>query len=389
MNPLQPRALRLLALSYDIDAAIASIRLTEPLRALALAQGHALRLCSFHQATRADLAWADVAIVQRPTGARVQRLVERLCAYGTPWIGELDDLLTDVPPFLIHHRDLRAGAEALVRTLRQASAVTVPVERLACALQERLGPSAPVQHLVPNYAPPPRAHQAVHDASRAPRATLLLASSDTVRVDFVVPALRALTREPGLQVLAIGALAPRLAEAGIAVQSHPVLPRPAFLDLLAACVNPIGLIPLDDSAFSQCKSPIKFFDYAVAGVPTLCSRVSPYIEVVDDGRTGRLIDNDSQAWSTAVLELVHSPARRVAMVQAATAEVIEHHNMAQTVACWQAAISSVLRAAPTRQAHTLSMTDRALNAGERLIARLRDLNRLRMRKRRKSSGQLP
>lgn len=386
MSPAAVGALRLLALSADIDSTIAAIRLTEPLGALAQAQGHSLRALSFHQATRADLAWADVTIMQRPTGARAQRLVERLHTIGTPWVCDLDDLLTDVPTFSSHHRALRDGSDALIYTLRRASAITVPVAPLAQALERRLGPAAPPLHRVPNHAPEARAQQAVHDGRRSPRATLVVASSDTVRVDFIVPALRALAQEPGFQVLAIGPIAGPLADAGIALQSRPLLARTAFLDLLAACVNPIGLIPLDDSLFSQCKSPIKFFDYAVAGVPALCSRVSPYVEVVDDGRTGRLIENDPLLWQDAVLELAHSPAKRVAMVRAAAAAVAEHHNLALTIMSWQSVLSSVDRATPARQKYTLSLADRLLDAGERALVRLRDLNRSRMRRRRKAQN---
>ena len=389
MTPVGTAALRLLALSADIDSTIAAIRLLEPLGALALAQGHLLRARSFHQATRADLAWADVAIVQRPTGVRAQRLVERLCAIGTPWVCDLDDLLTDVPAFSTHHTALRDGAQALVGTLRRASAITVPVAPLAQALERRLGSAGPPMHTVPNHAPPLRAQQAVHDDSVAPRATLVVASSDTVRVDFIVPALRALAREPGFQVLAIGPIAATLAAAGIAVQPRPLMARAAFLDLLVACVNPIGWIPLDDSLFSQCKSPIKFFDYAVAGVPALCSRVSPYIEVVDDGRTGRLIENDPLLWQAAALELAHSAAKRAAMVRAAAAAVAEHHNLALSVMCWQAVLSSVDRAATARHGHSLSMVDRLFDVGERTFARLRDLNRSRMRRRQKSQTKAP
>jgi hypothetical protein len=382
------RPLHLLALSTDIDATIASIRVTEPLSALARGQGHALRLRSFHQVTRGDVAWADVAIVQRPTGARAQRLVERLRNSATPCICDIDDLLTDVPAFSAHYRLLRDSADALVRTLRLASAITVPVAKLAQNLDLRLGPAAPPLHTVPNYAPPPRAQQAVHD-DRAPHATLVVASSDTVRVDFIVPALRKLAREPGFRILAIGPIATPLTQAGIAVQSQPLMPRAAFLNLLATCVNPIGLIPLDDSLFSQCKSPIKFFDYAVAGVPVLCSRVSPYIEVVDDGRTGRLVENDPRRWHAVVLELAQSAAKRVEMAQSAATAVAEHHSLAQTIVRWRVVLSSVEPATPFRSEATLSTIDRLLDAGERTLVRLRDMNRSRKRRRRQLRSEPP
>lgn len=174
-------------------------------------------------------------------------MVERLHAIGTPWVCDLDELLTDVPAFSTHHFALRGGADL-----------------------------------------------AVHDDSLEPCATLVVASSDTVLIDFVVWALRALARKPGLQILAIGPIHARLTT-GFAVQSRPLLTRTLFQNLLAACVNPIGLIPLDDSAFSSGKSPIEVLDYALAAMPALWSRVSSYVEVVDDGRRGQPVKNDQQA----------------------------------------------------------------------------------------------
>jgi O-antigen biosynthesis protein len=389
MTAAGARPLRLLALSTDIDATIASIRLVEPLAALARAQGHSLRLRSFHQATRADLAWADAAVVQRPTGARAQALVARLQAIRTPCICDIDDLLTDTPEFSMHHRALHGQAGSLMHTLQLATAITVPVEPLALALAQRLGVAAPPLHTVRNHGPAPRTRRARHDERLAPRATLVIASSDTVRVDFIVPSLRALAAEPGFQVLAVGPIAARLAEAGIALRAQPLLPRDAFLDLLAACVNPIGLIPLDDSPFSRCKSPIKFFDYAMAGVPALCSRVTPYSEVVDDRVTGRLVDNDAQAWQTAVLELAASAPMRTALVEAAAAAVTGHHNLAQSVAQWEAVLASVCGTARSRPPRSLSLSDRLYDAGDRVLVWLREINRARMDRRRKARAHAP
>lgn len=76
------------------------------------------------------------------------------------------------------------------------------------------------------------------------------------------------------------------------------------------------------------------------------------------------------------------------MVQATAAAVAEHRSLAQTVAQWQAVLASVDRAASARQLQTLSMADRLFDAGERAIARLRNLNCARMSHRRAAKGDI-
>ena len=78
--------MRLLALAGDIDALIADIRLRTPLQALAAREGWALLFKSFHDCVAADLAAADVVVVQRGCSRRAwQRRGRRLLQPGLHW----------------------------------------------------------------------------------------------------------------------------------------------------------------------------------------------------------------------------------------------------------------------------------------------------------------
>ncbi|MDP1532919.1 MAG: glycosyltransferase, partial [Rubrivivax sp.] len=125
-------------------------------------------------------------------------------------------------------------------------------------------------------------------------------------------------------------------------------------------------------------SAIKFFDYAQAGVPVLCSRVSPYAEVVDDGRTGALVANTAVAWTAALLAAVDDPAWRAGVAAAAQADVRRRFSLEQTVDAWQA----LLTALPTRGARRRAGWRDAIDAMlEPLALWLRRFNRDRLARR--------
>jgi processive 1,2-diacylglycerol beta-glucosyltransferase len=57
----------------------------------------------------------------------------------------------------------------------------------------------------------------------------------------------------------------------------------------------IGLCPLIDDDFNRCKTPIKFYEYALVGTPSISSKVTPYKE-----EALALADNDFSSWYDAL-----------------------------------------------------------------------------------------
>jgi len=76
----------------------------------------------------------------------------------------------------------------------------------------------------------------------------------------------------------------------------------------------IGIAPLADSAFTRCKSSIKFFEYATYKIPTIASKVYPYYvpcfgkEIIEDGVTGLLCQPDE--WFDAFESLILNEEKR-------------------------------------------------------------------------------
>ena len=324
--------MRLLALAGDIDALIAQIRLVTPLTALARERGWSLTLRSFHDCTRADLAACEVLVVQRGASARVLRLQQIARQRGAAVVYEIDDLLTEIAPHISNQAAVRRQQALLRRCMAHADAITVSTARLGREL------ALPDALEVPNHALA-LGELALPAAVAGQPVTLLFASSDRLAAEFIYPVLRVLQ---GVRVVVIGPPGAAFEAAGIEVQRQPLMPRERFVAFARGLCNPLAVIPLEDSRFAACKSAVKWFDYAEAGIPTLCSAVSPYAQVIDDRVTGWLVANESAAWAAALQAAVNDGQGRARVAVAARATVRERHTLAHTVAAWQRAIETAL-----------------------------------------------
>ena len=369
--------MKLLALAGDIDALIAQIRLVTPLSSLCALHGHSLQLKSFHDCTRADLAAADLLVVQRAATPRALHLQQRMRARGGAVVYDIDDLLTEVPAHISNQAAVQQRVAVLRQCLSNADSVSVSTARLGHAL----GLSADRFVVVPNHAWP-LGEAALPTPRSEPRVTLLLASSDQLACEFLLPALRGLNSWAGVRIVAVGPPAQAFLHAGIVVQPEPLMPRERFIAFARSLPNVLGVIPLEDSRFAACKSAVKWFDYAEAGIPTLCSNVSPYADVVTDGVDGGLVDNESQAWGQALQAAIADPDWRQRVAVAARMTVRARFSQQHTVAAWERALDAAMLHRQTRLPAAPGMLWRTLDAIESVfetaLLRLRALNRARL-----------
>jgi hypothetical protein len=363
---------KILAVAGEIGATIAEIRLVQPLRTLCDREGWGLRLRSLHLCADADLAWADILVLQRGVTERALRLIERMRAGGGHAVYEIDDLLTQMPQHLVDKRAAVRVAPWVQRGLAAADVVSASTGRLADALRHH----ARRIEVVPNAALVAAVRAGPRDASGP--VTLLLASTDPLASSCVVPAVaQVLAARPGrARVVCIGRAGEAFARSGVDVQSHAALPRAQFAALVASLPNALGLIPLGSTRFDACKSAIKFFDYAALGVPALCSDVPPYADVVVHEQTGLLVANTVQAWQEALVCAIDAPGLCADLAAAAGAAVAREHDLDATVRAWRQLI--VALGARTRPAPEPLPWQRL--AG-RWIVRLREANRERLARR--------
>lgn len=155
------------------------------------------------------------------------------------------------------------------------------------------------------------------------------AGSQTHEADFHIlePVIEALWQKYGERIIfAICGglpekLTKRLPEGSYAVFSGTRTMRD-YPERLASWGFDIGLAPLKKSAFNEGKAHGKWMEYAMYRIPTVASIVGPYRRVVEDGRTGLLVDS-TEEWVEAISRLVDSPALRQQIGEAAYGEVIE------------------------------------------------------------------
>ncbi len=375
--------LRVLAASTDVGSSITHIRVTDPLRAALARRGGELHVLPYACIERKELARADVFVAQRAMGARECKLIERMRALGGAVVYDIDDLLTVPAPHLKDRDQIARFRPWLLRCMRGADLVTVSTPLLGQSL--RIEPAR--VHLVPNSAAPESHGPMATINSEAP-VTLLLASSDRVAGGAAMQAVRHLQQKYGarLQVVGIGYITADLHAAGIEAQHHPLLSRPDFITLARSLINPLAVIPLDDSRFSACKSAIKWFDYAAVGVPTLASNVSPYREVMADGATGALVGPRQEDWQAALEAAVGDAAWRRRIARAAHAEVRGQHSFDVTVQAWSEALDLALERAAHRKVGTSGQAHMAWESlwawADSCVVALRRINRQRLARRR-------
>ncbi|MBL8348407.1 MAG: glycosyltransferase [Rubrivivax sp.] len=324
--------MRILATAGDVDSLITEIRLRTPLSSLAQAQGWTVHWRSFHECSQSDLAAADLVIVQRGASRRSCRIEERALEGGATVVYEIDDLLTEIAPHISQHAAVRASLPWLRSGLGQADLVTVSTPRL----QRELASLARATAVVPNHAffdedrplPPQWPGERVH---------LLVASSDHLLDSDLTRALRGVVGERA-RLVVVGPPADALAAMGLPLQRHPLLPRREFVALARSLPNAVALIPLEASRFAACKSAIKWYDYAEAGIPTLASAVPPYLDAIEHGRTGLLVDNSEAQWLRALHLVIDEVDVRRRIAAQARAVVRERHGLPQTIAAWQTAL---------------------------------------------------
>lgn len=137
------------------------------------------------------------------------------------------------------------------------------------------------------------------------------------------------------------------------------MPHDDFMRFISCLANPIGLLPLDDSEFSACKSPVKYFDYTIAGLVSVASDVPPYNDVILPGETGLLAENNAESWFFHICSLIDQPPIRQKMAATALRSVQSHHLLQHNTTCWEKGLANVqlTRRDPTISSKLLGVID--------------------------------
>jgi glycosyltransferase involved in cell wall biosynthesis len=110
---------------------------------------------------------------------------------------------------------------------------------------------------------------------------------------------------------------------------------PAFARALVEARPDVGLAPIADEPFNRARSELIWLEYAMAGAPTIASRLmggGPY-DVIRDGVDGLLARNREE-WRAALRSLASSPARRADIAGRARERVLAQYSAADRAVEW-------------------------------------------------------
>lgn len=80
-----------------------------------------------------------------------------------------------------------------------------------------------------------------------------------------------------------------------------------YKENLASLSWDIGLAPMPDSPFHQCKHYNKFLEYAGCDIVGIYSNLLPYTRIIKDGENGILCKNTKEDWTRGLSRLINQP----------------------------------------------------------------------------------
>ena len=172
--------------------------------------------------------------------------------------------------------------------------------------------------------------------------TLIVASSDQVLVEELLEPLKVLNKKYNLKIVAIGPIATTFVANNIKVTKVELMSYPDFKAYISSIDNGIGIIPLDESTFSKCKSPVKYFDYSSCGIPSVCSKVMPYKEVIEHKHTGMLVESSSNSWIEHIEMLILSSTLRRELADSARDYILSDHSIRQCSEEWKILLNDLM-----------------------------------------------
>lgn len=236
--------------------------------------------------------------------------LEDIASKGTRLVYDLDDNLLDLDD---HGEKGRYGpmTASVRRSVAMADEVWSSTARLAARL--RLETKANIE-VLPNALDPVLWRRQIPDMTSAAAGPLrmLYMGTRTHDQDFalIAAALDILHYEnPGLcRLTLIGATTARFGtRPWLTVMDPPAhvgASYPAFVHWFKSLQGfDLGLAPLLEGVFNDCKSSIKVLDYAALGLPTLASRVPAYSRPLVDGFDCILTENSPQVWADSIRSL--------------------------------------------------------------------------------------
>jgi len=340
--PAPTQAGRALVITPSLKLPSLEIIVSQPLRELKRrgAYEHEVKVDS--QVTPDDIARASVVVFVRSVEPEVYRLLTAAHSMGKRSLYVIDDHFLELP------RGTQIGEyyahpqrrETYVNFLRNANFVLTPSQYFADYIRANF-----TQRVV--YFPASVDFELVSPTPKPLRedGPLIIGYEGTSKPeDFapVVPALKRILNEFGDKVkLHFHGFLPS------GFERHPRVEHVqmnsdyrAFLRNLDECAWDIGLAPLGDNLFNNCKTNNKFREYSACYIPGVYSQSPVYTNWVVHGETGISVTQTEDSWYEGIKQLIVNPALRDKIRLQAGALARQHFSIQACADNW---LGSLLR----------------------------------------------
>lgn len=280
-----------------------------------------------HVELKGDCCWEawnntfqpDVVVMTRYGQADGKKILDYFNECGIPVIYHIDDDLLDIPESLGAEIQQRNGASDVIDTriylLKNCDLIYASTSHLADLMQSRF----PDQRIYSGIYAPYMGEVIKSSQIRSQtKQTIGYMGSKGHQHDLelVVPALERLLDERAdieFEVFGTIKMPKALERFGSRVRSRSV--QKSYIEFLVTLAElgwDIGLAPLVDAPFNQCKAPTKYIEYTACGIPVVASNISVYKEAIPEN--GGLLTK--QDWYLSMLEFLDNPQKGLSAVKA-------------------------------------------------------------------------
>jgi len=274
-------------------------------------------LCDTECIVSADLSNAkgvDICIIQRGFTQEALRNVKKLQRRGVFVVYELDDNLWLVPKENPNASFWTVERKSIAAEFVSACDGVITTNEAMADYLRRFNKNVSI---MPNFVEKLSSKM----SHKNKKLKIGWSGGDSHGIDFSEPIIQALLdiREMcNVELVFIGFVPDALA--GHVRYSREVIPSD-YLNKLQSIQFDIGIIPCADIEFNHYKSNIKFLEYSLLSIPTIASKMTPYMEVQN---RGMLVDSTYKSWFIALWKLVQDATLREYLGNKAR-EFVEHN----------------------------------------------------------------
>lgn len=278
-----------------------------------------------------EVIWADVLVGQRlfePAAIQAFRTANRL---GKLTVYDIDDDLWSIHPSNPAYLFWKgANLEGVEELLRVSTTVTTTCQTLHGILRRFNDNVKVLPNMLPEWG-------VEHIPSKDGHLRLGWAGGSSHEPDFAVVRdvlLQLLTRYDNLEVLLMGA-DPRWLPAHKRISHIPTLPGHLYQENIRQF--DIAFAPLVDNRFNRSKSDLKVLEYATLGIPSVASKVTPYVD------TPALLARNDKDWLRLLSRLIEDSDYRAAKA-AESSRWAATRTITENVGLWEDAYKGERRA---------------------------------------------